>query len=120
VRKVARALDSSKRRFKPAWRQWRRELKGFSRLVLRLGLPRATRSPFWRTLAAALRRNPRSIRYTTALMALYLHFGPFSKYVARRIREAIAREETSPSRVASASRPQEIPVVRPVAAAPAP
>ncbi len=33
-------------------------------------------------------------------MALYLHFGPFSRYVAQRIREAIAREELEPSAIA--------------------
>ena len=44
-------------------------------------------------------KNPRSIRYTGALMALYLHFGPFSKYVAEKIRAAIALEEPNPTKV---------------------
>jgi hypothetical protein len=51
--------------------------------------------------------NPRSIRYTGALVGLYVHFGPFAKYVAGQIRETIAREEANPSPVAI--RPEPVP-----------
>ena len=92
VARVGRRLDSSTRRFKPGWRRWRRELKSFLRLTLKLGFRRATFVPFWRTVLGSLWHNPRSTRYTVGLIALYLHFGPFSRYVAQRIRAAIARE----------------------------
>ncbi|MEO6597757.1 MAG: B12-binding domain-containing radical SAM protein, partial [Planctomycetota bacterium] len=46
-----------------------------------------------RTMLGSLWKNPKSIRYTGAMVALYLHFGPFSKYVANRIRTAIAEAE---------------------------
>jgi hypothetical protein len=36
-----------------------------------------------------------------SIMALYLHFGPFSKYVAGQIRMEIERETATPSRVAA-------------------
>ena len=43
---------------------------------------------------------------TGALIGLYIHFGPFAKYVASRLREAIAREEQAPSRVAARPAPK--------------
>jgi hypothetical protein len=67
----------------------------------RLGTASDTRRYFWRVFFQALRRNPRSLRYTMSIMALYLHFGPFSKYVAGRIRKEIELEIREPSRVAA-------------------
>lgn len=93
VAKVGASLDSKGRRFKPRLRAQLKELKGFLRMTWRLGVPRATRGPFWRTVLGSLWKNPRSIRYTGALIALYLHFGPFSRYIAGRIRTALAKEQ---------------------------
>jgi radical SAM superfamily enzyme YgiQ (UPF0313 family) len=100
VLKVGLLLDSSHRPFQPSFRRLLKELKGFWRLIMKLGLPRETRQHFWRVLLNAAWNNPRSIRYTASLMALYLHFGPFSKYVAQSTREAIAKEKAVPSKVA--------------------
>ncbi len=105
VRRVAEILGSGKRRFKPGLWQWLRELKGFMRLILRLGLRHPARGHFWWGLLHVLRRNPGALRYATSLMALYLHFGAFAKDVASRMRKAIAREESQPSRVASRPTP---------------
>jgi radical SAM superfamily enzyme YgiQ (UPF0313 family) len=91
VLEVSTRLDSSHRRFRPGLRHRWKELKAFGRMTLKLGFQKATRRPFWRTVLAALWRNPKSIRYTGALIALYVHFGPFSRYVASRIRASIAR-----------------------------
>ena len=90
---VGTRLSSRGRRFKPDWRHQWKELKGFVRLARRLGFQPGVRGPFWRTVLRALWRNPRSIRYTGALAALYLHFGPFAQYVAQRIRAAIRDEQ---------------------------
>jgi hypothetical protein len=98
---VGRMLDSSRRRFRLRLRHQLLELRGFWRMIRKLGLSRETAGPFWRALLGSLIRNPRSARYAGALCALYLHFGPFSKYVASRIREAIAKEERCPSPVAA-------------------
>jgi hypothetical protein len=95
VLKVGQALDSSQRRFRPGLKQWWKELKGFFRMACKLGLRKETRGQFWSTMVKALWRNPKSIRYTGSLMALYLHFGQFSKYVAEKIREAIVVEEST-------------------------
>jgi hypothetical protein len=109
---VGKELDSSKRLFKPGLKQWYKELKGFVRMALKLGLRRETRGQFWKTLVKALWNNPKSIRYTGSLMALYLHFGQFSKYVAGKIREAIAVEERNPSKVAPPPPPVQMRVTK--------
>jgi len=93
VAAVGASLDSKGRRFKPGLRPQLKELKGFLRMTWKLGFARATRGPFWRTVLGSLWKNPRSIRYTGALIALYVHFGPFSRYIAGRIRTALAQEQ---------------------------
>jgi radical SAM superfamily enzyme YgiQ (UPF0313 family) len=115
VLKVGQALDSSQRLFRPGLRQWWKELKGFFRMACKLGLRRETRGYFWSTMVKALWRNPKSIRYTGSLMALYLHFGQFSKYVAEKIREAIAVEERNPTKVAPPPPPVQMRVTKLVA-----
>jgi radical SAM superfamily enzyme YgiQ (UPF0313 family) len=106
VSRVAARLDSSARRFRPTFRRQLKELRGFGRMTRQLGFSRGTALPFWKTALGALWNNPRSIRYTGALMALYLHFGPFSNYVSRRIREAIGKkEEARPSPCDAATTP---------------
>ncbi len=111
---VGRTLDSSQRRFRLPLTLQIRELKGFFRMMLKLGLRGRTRRPFWRAFVGSLLRNPKSIRYAGALIALYLHFGPFAKYVADRIRAAIAKEEKSPSRVAPPPPPPRMRVTKPL------
>jgi radical SAM superfamily enzyme YgiQ (UPF0313 family) len=115
VLKVGQELDSSQRRFRPGLKQWWKELKGFVRMAAKLGLRRETRGHFWKTMAKALWRNPKSIRYTGSLMALYLHFGNFSKYVAEKIREAIAAEQRNPTKVAPPPPPVQMRVTKLVA-----
>ncbi|MCC6672500.1 MAG: B12-binding domain-containing radical SAM protein [Planctomycetes bacterium] len=105
VAKVGAMLDSSQRRFRPSLRHRWKELKAFFRMTLKLGLRGPTRGPFWRTVLGSLWRNPRSIRYTGALIALYVHFGPFARYVAGRIRTSLARERDGVPR--PAERPEQ-------------
>jgi radical SAM superfamily enzyme YgiQ (UPF0313 family) len=90
---VGLALDCSRQRFRPPLRRRLKELLGFGRLLLRLGTAKATRRPFFRALGSIALRNPRALRHSMMIASLYLHFGPFSRYVASKIREAIAREE---------------------------
>jgi len=102
VRRVAGMLNGARRRYSPSLRYRLRELRGFWRMARRLGFNRETRSAFWGTFYHTLRSNPGAIRYAGAMVALYLHFGPFAQYVAERLRVAIAREGRSPSPVAVA------------------
>ena len=100
VDQLSLVLDSTGRKFRPGLKPWFAELRGFFKMSARLGVAAETRRYFWRVFFRALWHNPRSLRYTTSIMALYLHFGPFSKYVAGRIRQDIEREARTPSRVA--------------------
>jgi radical SAM superfamily enzyme YgiQ (UPF0313 family) len=100
VQDVGLMLDSSHRKFRPDFTLWCKELRAFGRMMARLGTGKATRRFFWKVLVKCVLGNPRSLRYTMSLMALYLHFGPFSRYVADRIRQDIAREALHPTRVA--------------------
>src|SRR5262249_3300605 len=102
VLKVGRMLESSRRRYKPSWSRQLKELRGFFRLIAKI-IRTPARGPFFKTLLKELWSNPTSIRYTVSLMALYVHFGPFSHFVARRIRLAIEKEAQTPSRVANAA-----------------
>ena len=97
VLRVGKSLKSSGRRFRPTLRHRLRELKGFFRMTMKLGFARTTRGPFWRTVFGSLWKNPKSIRYTGALIALYIHFGPFAQYVAKRIRGALDKERQNPA-----------------------
>lgn len=105
VLKVSLQLDSSRRRFKPGLKRRILELRGFWRAILKLGLKGSTRGPFWRALFRSLLGNPRSLRYTGSLLALYLHLGTFAKHVANRLRQAIEEEGRHPSRIAPAPHP---------------
>ena len=76
------------------------------------------RGPFWRTFLGGLVRNPRSIRYIGMMCGLYVHFGPFSQFVASRIRMAIADAELQPAS-APPSLPPSLVTARAVTADPA-
>jgi radical SAM superfamily enzyme YgiQ (UPF0313 family) len=108
VRQVGEELDSSKRLYRPTLKHWWKELKGFGRMIRKLGFSFETAGPFWRMIARCLVKNPKSIRYAGSLAALYLHFGPFSKYVADRIRTDIDRETRTPSPVAPPPMPVKV------------
>jgi hypothetical protein len=48
------------------------------------------REPFWKTFVEVAKTNPGALRYVVMLMALYIHFGPFSKSVIGEIDRRIA------------------------------
>jgi radical SAM superfamily enzyme YgiQ (UPF0313 family) len=106
VARVGRMLDSSERRYRPSVGRWAREARGFIRMAGQLGLTGSSRWPFWRAFLGTLLRNPSSIRYVGAMCGLFVHFGPFSEEVGRRIRLAILEEERAPSAMAAAPAPR--------------
>ena len=85
VRSVGLALDCTKKRMRLPLRHRLRDLKGFARLLWRMGVRRSYRAEFWNTLAVCGAKNPRGLRYTVALMALYLHFGDFRDLLLARL-----------------------------------
>ena len=86
VRRVARQLDCSKKRFKMPPRHVLRDARSFLRMAWKMGVTNpATRIQFWWTFADGLLRNPRGLRYTGAMVALYLHLGPFARFIANKL-----------------------------------
>jgi radical SAM superfamily enzyme YgiQ (UPF0313 family) len=91
-RKTQSRPDEAGRRFGTAERG--------QRIATNLPEPREI---FWPTLKQCVTRNPKTAHWIGALMALYLHLGPFSRYVIGKIDEKIASLEaadTSPVKVA--------------------
>jgi radical SAM superfamily enzyme YgiQ (UPF0313 family) len=62
-------------------------------------LPEA-REPFWRAFLTCARENPNATRIVVALMAMYLHLGPFSHRVIAQIDRRIAAEVSPPRELA--------------------
>ena len=86
VRRVGRQLDCSKKHLRmPAKHIWR-DLRSFLRMAWRMGIRDPdVRGPWWRTIIDCARRNPRALRYVGAMSALYLHLGPFARFVSSRL-----------------------------------
>jgi hypothetical protein len=97
VKSVAESLNCSQKKLKLSLWHHLRDMRGLARIIWRQGIVAPYRWLFWSTLFSLLRNNPQGIRYGINLMAFFLHFGPFSRYVVRRIDEAIAKEEACPS-----------------------
>jgi hypothetical protein len=98
VQAVVESLNCSQKKLKLSWWHQLRDLRGLARIIWRQGVQASYRGLFWSTLLTLLRRNPQGIRYGINLMAFFLHFGPFSRYVLGRIDEAIAKEQRTASR----------------------
>lgn len=97
VKSVAESLNCSKKKLKLSLWHHLRDLRGLTRIVWRQGIVSSYRWLFWSTLFSLLRKNPQGVRYGINLMAFFLHFGPFSRYVVGRIDQAIAKEEACPT-----------------------
>ncbi len=107
VRRVARQLDCSGHRLRLPPRLVLRDLRSFGRIAARLGrLGRGTRAGFWLAMLDALLHNPRALKISASLAALYLHLGPFSDRIVERIDaqlgEAAAPRPPSPWELAPA------------------
>jgi hypothetical protein len=90
VRQVGRQLDCSRRRFRQPLVHVLRDLRSFLRMAWRMGIRDAkVRRHWWHTMLDCLVRNPRAMRYVGAMTALYLHMGPFSRYVVALLAQKI-------------------------------
>lgn len=69
-----------------ALRDLPRDAARFARVALALTRAgREERREFWGLIATLLRRNPRALKPAITVAALYLHLGPFSRYVLETI-----------------------------------
>lgn len=90
LRRVGRELNCSKRRFILTSKNCARDLKATSRIIWRMGVKNAeVRAHFWHTFLDCATHNPRALKDVLTMTALYLHLGPFSKYVSSRLDERI-------------------------------
>jgi len=93
VLEVGTKLNCTKKKLKLPLRHTLKDLGTFFRVLNRLGVRKGYRGVFWRTLAKLAWRNPRGLRYSVALLALYLHFGTFRKFVVTRLGDEIRAAE---------------------------
>jgi radical SAM superfamily enzyme YgiQ (UPF0313 family) len=108
LRRLAGLLDNSKRKRQTRADDARRRF-GASEILHRIitNLPEP-RDMFWQTFTECMSINPRSARWIVALMALYLHLGPFSRYVIRQLEqkiEEIEKDGFDPRRATEQSKP---------------
>ncbi|MAG57770.1 MAG: B12-binding domain-containing radical SAM protein [Planctomycetes bacterium] len=92
---VGSALDCSQKKLRLPLRYVLRDMRGLFTLLFRMGITKSYRGRFWRTLGKLLRRNPKGLRYSIAMMALYLHFGEFRHYLITRLSDEIGRQENT-------------------------
>jgi radical SAM superfamily enzyme YgiQ (UPF0313 family) len=90
VERLASLLHNSQRRRQTRARDARRgagATETMHRILSNLPEPRDI---FSRTFTHCITTNPRSARWLVAMMALYLHLGPFSRFVVEQIDRKIA------------------------------
>jgi radical SAM superfamily enzyme YgiQ (UPF0313 family) len=76
-------------RFRPPPAHIARYGLGFLKTVVRLGLAPSTAYYFWRNLLVVLIVRPSALETLASLMAMYLHFGPQTRFVSRSVTRAI-------------------------------
>jgi hypothetical protein len=103
LRRLSDLLDNSTRKHQPPATDKLRGLEIVHRVVY--SLPEA-RDAFRQTIAYCRATNPLSLRWIVLLMALYLHLGPFSRYVVGVLDEKIAELDAGPLVSPPAERPR--------------
>lgn len=76
-------------KFKPPPARIARYGLGFLKTVIRLGLAPSTAYYFWRNLLVVLAVRPAALETVASLMAMYLHFGPQTRFVTRSVTRAL-------------------------------
>jgi hypothetical protein len=92
IRRAARMLDCRGHRVATPLRLDLYELSRFVWFCLLR--PSEFRVEAWRSLASCLRHNPSAMRAVIRMTVLYLHFGPFSRYVIAELGERMALEHS--------------------------
>src|SRR3974377_1139494 len=95
LERLSSMLDNSHRKRQTRADDSRHRFNG-SDMVLRItnNLPEP-REIFWPAFKRCVSSNPQSARWIVALTGLYLHFGPFSRYVICLIEQKIDNPQTS-------------------------
>ena len=91
VRRLAENLDRPSHPIEISWPAVRRDLRALGRLLYRFTISNPSLArPFWSTLVACARTNPRALQILLINMVPYLHLGPFARFVVAEIDRQIA------------------------------
>jgi hypothetical protein len=91
ARRTGRQLDRSAHQLKQPIRHVLRELRAFGRMAWRLGVrDPEVRVEWWRSVGDALLHNPAALKIVVSFAALYVHLGPYSAELVRRLDRQIA------------------------------
>lgn len=102
VLKVGTWMNCKGKKLSLPFKRHLKDLRTLGRIIWRMGLRSDYKRTFWRTFRKLVWRNPRSLRYAIAMMALYVHFGPFKNYLVKHLDSAIASAPAHPAEAASA------------------
>lgn len=97
ARRVGRELDRSAQSVRPSLRNVLRDLRGFFGMLWLQGVrDREVRGEWWRTVGDALTHNPAALKIVLSFAALYLHLGPYSRELIRKLDAEIAASAPAP------------------------
>jgi radical SAM superfamily enzyme YgiQ (UPF0313 family) len=91
VRTFITMMDCSKKRLQLPLSYKIKDIRGLLHFIKAFNLDNTIRTQVWKTIFFCLFNNPKAIRYAIALMALYLHFGPFKNYVVERMDKELSK-----------------------------
>jgi len=94
VRRMVRALDVRGHQLRQPLTHLLRDLRSFARISWRSWQNPEIRRPYVRALGDALGHNPRALKVTVSMAALFLHYHGFAKFLAQQIEGRI--EENQP------------------------
>jgi hypothetical protein len=98
VRRFSMMMDCSKKKLRVPLKRQIKDIWGLFKLIRIMGITGECRGEFWRTFFSALTKNPKSIRYVVALMALYVHFYSFKDHIISVVQaeiDGVGREPAS-------------------------
>jgi len=91
ARRTGRELDRSAHRLRQPLRHVLRELRAFGRMAWRLGVrDPEVRVEWWKSIGDALLHNPSALKIVVSFAALYVHLGPYSAELVKRLDRQIA------------------------------
>jgi len=93
LERLAAMLDRSGRPAELAEGDKRRNLGSFDIVHSIITKAPEAREAFWSVFMKCVKTNPSAVRYIVTLMALYMHLGPFSRFVIREIDRRLEEAE---------------------------
>jgi hypothetical protein len=91
ARRTGRQLDRSASRLRQPLRHVLRELRAFGRMAWRLGVrDPEVRVEWWKSVGDVLLHNPAALKIVVSFAALYVHLGPYSADLVKRLDRQIA------------------------------